>query len=413
MLYGICSAGFQPARGRRYHNYVQLFTERSTSGSEVVFVAIRLYRLLYRIKSLLTPARPACQSPARWCKLDKVVTGRASLVISLARWFDSWESAEDPCEDGPPRVDWVRCLPFVVLHLMCFSVIWVGWSWVAVAVALALYVIRMFTITGFYHRYFSHRAFKTSRWCQFVFAALGTSAGQRGPLWWAALHRYHHQHSDQRGDIHSPNQHGFLWSHMGWFTAKSNFATNLKAVPDLAKFPELCLLDRFDVVMPILLVTFLYMLGVTLAAFAPGLGTNGLQMLVWGFFISTVLLYHATYTINSLAHLLGKKRYHTKDESRNSFILALITLGEGWHNNHHHYPTSIQQGFYWWEIDITYYLLVLLSWTGLIWDLKPVPERIRNAERIDASAPDATAPDATAPDAAAPDAAAPDATAPV
>ncbi len=135
--------------------------------------------------------------------------------------------------------------------------------------------------------------------------------------------------------------------------------------------------------MAISLAVFLYLVGVVLAIFAPALGTSGLQMLIWGFFISTVVLYHGTYTINSLAHKIGRKRYETQDESGNSFLLALITLGEGWHNNHHHYPASVRQGFYWWEIDLTYYTLVLLSWTGLIWDLRPVPEHVRSARRVD------------------------------
>ncbi|MGE0827345.1 MAG: acyl-CoA desaturase [Candidatus Binatia bacterium] len=286
----------------------------------------------------------------------------------------------DPRE--PPRVDWLRVIPFVAMHLMCFGVLWVGWSPVAVGVAVALYAIRMFAITAFYHRYFSHRTFKTSRRCQFAFALLGTSAVQRGPLWWAAHHRHHHRWSDQPQDIHSPRQHGFLWSHMGWFTARVHFRTDLHAVRDLAKFSELCFVDRFDTLVALLLALSLYGLGVLLSALAPELGTSGVQMLIWGFFISTVVLYHATYTINSLAHQIGRKRYDTGDNSGNSWLLALITFGEGWHNNHHHYAGTVRQGFYWWELDPTYYLLVVLSWCGLIWDLKPLPSHIREARRL-------------------------------
>ena len=305
------------------------------------------------------------------------------LKVAIVRWFDAWADVETIAEREPLCVDWLRCLPFVVMHAACLGVIWVGWSGTAVAVAVALYAIRMFAITGFYHRYFSHRTFKTSRVGQFLFALLGACAVQRGPLWWAAHHRHHHRYSDQEQDTHSPRQHGFLWSHMGWFTSRANFATNLRVVADLAKFPELRFLDRFDVLVAISLAVFLYLVGVVLAIFAPALGTSGLQMLIWGFFISTVVLYHGTYTINSLAHKIGRKRYETQDESGNSFLLALITLGEGWHNNHHHYPASVRQGFYWWEIDLTYYTLVLLSWTGLIWDLRPVPEHVRSARRVD------------------------------
>jgi stearoyl-CoA desaturase (delta-9 desaturase) len=308
------------------------------------------------------------------------------LKVAIVRWFDAWADVETIAEREPLCVDWLRCLPFVVMHTACLGVIWVGWSGTAVAVAVALYAIRMFAITGFYHRYFSHRTFKTSRVGQFLFALLGACAVQRGPLWWAAHHRHHHRYSDQEQDTHSPRQHGFLWSHMGWVTSRANFATNLRAVADLAKFPELRFLDRFDVLVAVSLAVFLYLVGVVLAILAPALGTSGLQMLIWGFFISTVVLYHGTYTINSLAHKIGRKRYETQDESGNSFLLALITLGEGWHNNHHHYPAAVRQGFYWWEIDLTYYVLVLLSWTGLIWDLRPVPAHIRSARRTDMAA---------------------------
>ncbi len=273
-------------------------------------------------------------------------------------------------------VDWIRVLPFIGIHAACLGVLWTGWSPVAVGMAVALYVLRMFAITGFYHRYFSHRTFKTSRGAQFVFALLGASAAQRGPLWWAAHHREHHQHADTAEDAHSPGEHGFLWSHMGWFLSRKNYATRLNRVRDLARFPELRWLDRNDALAPVDLGTGLFLLGVLLEVVAPGLGTNGWQMLVWGFFISTVAVYHATYTINSLAHRFGRQPYDTGDESRNSFLLALITFGEGWHNNHHRYPASARQGFRWWEVDLTYYGLRALAAMGLIWDLRPVPARI-------------------------------------
>jgi len=291
-----------------------------------------------------------------------------------------------PVESGSRGVDWIRVLPFIGIHLACFGVIWTGWSPVAVSVALGLYVLRMFAITGFYHRYFSHRTFKTSRGAQFVFALLGASAAQRGPLWWAAHHREHHQHSDQEGDAHSPRQHGFLWSHMGWFLSRDNYPTRFRRVRDLARYPELKWLDRNDALVPVALGTGLFLLGSLLGYAAPGLGTDGWQMLVWGFFISTVAVYHGTYTINSLAHRFGRQRYDTGDESRNSLVLALITFGEGWHNNHHRYPASARQGFRWWEIDLTYYGLRLMAATGLIWDLRPVPARVLDEGRAAGSA---------------------------
>lgn len=306
-------------------------------------------------------------------------TRKRHAMIAIAQWFDSSLTGRYMDEHIPAWVTWTRWLPFLTVHLICLAVIWVGWSWVAVATAVSMYVIRMFAITGFYHRYFSHRTFKTSRPMQFVLALLGNSAMQRGPLWWAANHRQHHVHSDGEKDIHSPVQHGFWWSHLGWITYPPNFGTDFKAVPDLAKFPELRFLDRFDVLVPAALGTGMFVFGTVLNHMAPELGTSGAQMLIWGFFISTVVLAHATFSINSLTHMFGWKRYQTDDESRNNFWLALITLGEGWHNNHHHYPTTARQGFFWWEIDLTYYGLLLLEQMGLIWDLKPVPDRIRNA----------------------------------
>jgi len=240
-------------------------------------------------------------------------------------------------------------------------------------VAVLLYLVRMFAITGFYHRYFSHKTFSTSRPAQFLFAVVGATAVQRGPLWWAYQHRHHHLHSDEDEDVHSPCKRGFWWSHIGWITSARNFPTNYEQVRDLAKFPELVFLNRFDSLVPFLFAVTLFALGQLLHVLCPSLHVTGWQMLVWGFFISTTVLFHATSSINSIAHLIGKRRYATDDNSRNSFLLALITLGEGWHNNHHRHMTSTRQGFYWWEIDVSYYLLKILSWTGIIWGLRPVP----------------------------------------
>jgi stearoyl-CoA desaturase (delta-9 desaturase) len=300
----------------------------------------------------------------------------------LSRWFGNPDFAarEVPVAAADTRnsVDWARVLPFLLMHVACLAVIWVGFSWVALAVTIALYVVRMFAITGFYHRYFSHRSFKTSRVGQFIFGLLGASAVQRGPIWWAAHHRHHHVHSDKPDDVHSPKQHGFFWSHMGWFMSHKHFVADLSRVKDLLKYPELRFLDRFDIAVPTALGLGVFLLGVLLRHVAPELHTSGWQMLVWGFFISTVAVYHGTYTINSLSHVFGRQRYKTGDSSRNNPWLALITLGEGWHNNHHHYPASVRQGFYWWEFDVTFYVLKLMSLFGLIWDLKAVPAAVRD-----------------------------------
>jgi stearoyl-CoA desaturase (delta-9 desaturase) len=209
-----------------------------------------------------------------------------------------------------------------------------------------------------------------------MFAVIGNASAQRGPLWWASTHRHHHKHSDDEQDAHSPRVSGFWWSHLGWLTSNKHYVTDYEAIRDLAKFPELVFLNRFDWVVPALLGGGMYGLGALLGHFAPELGTSGWQMAIWGFFISTVVLLHGTLCINSLAHVMGGRRFNTKDDSRNNLLLALITLGEGWHNNHHRYMSSVRQGFYWWEIDITYYLLRLLSLFGIIWDLREVPASI-------------------------------------
>ena len=301
------------------------------------------------------------------------------MFASLRRWFDT--SAADDAARDPHRIDWLRIAPFIAMHLAVLGVFVVGVSPVALLVAAILYVARMFAITGFYHRYFSHKAFKTSRALQFAFGVLGAASVQRGPLWWAAHHRHHHRHADTPLDPHSPREHGFWWSHVGWFLTPAGFRTDEAAVRDLAKFPELRLLDRFDLLVPVVLALSTFALGALLERTAPQLGTNAWQMLVWGFFVSTIVLFHATVTINSLAHRFGKRRFDTADDSRNNFLLALLTFGEGWHNNHHHFPGSARQGFAWYEIDLTYYLLRLMAALGLVWDLKPAPATLRRARR--------------------------------
>jgi len=299
---------------------------------------------------------------------------------SLRQWFDSWSGMREFAPSSERKIDWLRALPFLAMHLSLVALFWVGWSWTAVLTAAGLYVLRMFAITGFYHRYFSHRSFKTSRWFQFVIAVIGNSSVQRGPLWWAANHRHHHHHSDEEQDLHSPVRTGFLYSHFGWFTNRQNVYTKLKLIPDFAKFPELRLLDRFDLLVPLLGAAGMYVVGALLERFAPGLGTTGGQMLTWSI-ISTVALAHGTFTINSLSHMYGKRRYETSDTSRNNWFLALLTMGEGWHNNHHGHQHSARQGFFWWEIDLTYYGLVALKWLGLVWDLRPVPQRVLDQGR--------------------------------
>lgn len=291
----------------------------------------------------------------------------------VVTWFDSYTAASSATDAG--NVDWARILPLIGLHAALLALPWVDVAPIDVAVCLALYGVRMFAITGFYHRYFSHKTFSTSRCHQFVWAVIGASATQRGPLWWAANHRMHHHHADTRDDPHQ-SQRGFLWSHLKWFLVEKHVATKLEAVKDLAKFPELVWLDRFDKVVPILLGMALIFAGELLAHVAPQLGTSGVQLFFWGYVVSTVVLLHATLMINSVAHRLGRRAYDTDDHSRNNLLLALITFGEGWHNNHHRYCGSARQGFMWWEIDITYYVLRTMSWLGLVTELRAVPEAV-------------------------------------
>jgi len=259
-------------------------------------------------------------------------------------------------------------IPFVLVHLACFAAIWTGITTQAVVVGLALYFIRMWAITAGYHRYFSHRTYKTSRVFQFLLAFLGQSSAQRGVVWWSAVHRHHHLYSDTPHDVHSPRHHGFLYSHVGWIFNPSNGKPDYGTVKDLTRYPELVLLDKLTYTPAFVLAFGLWLWG-------------GWPMLVVGFFWSTVVLYHCTFFINSLAHVNGSQRYLTGDDSRNNFLLALITLGEGWHNNHHHYQSSTRQGFRWWEIDISYYALKVMSWFRLVWDLRAPPESIVRGER--------------------------------
>ena len=250
----------------------------------------------------------------------------------------------------------------------------------ALVLAVGLYWVRMFAITAFYHRYFAHRSFKTGRFWQFVFALWAMSSVQRGPLWWASHHRKHHRVTEQPEDPHSPVAKGLFWSHFGWMTTRKNLETDYAAVKDLARFPELVFLNRFHWVVPMIYSMLLFGAGTLIAQLHPDWHTSGLQFLIWGFFISTVVLFHGTCTINSLAHCFGSQRYNTGDQSRNNLWLALITLGEGWHNNHHRYQFTARQGFFWWEIDITYYLLKGMAFLGLVSDLSPVPAQAYQAQ---------------------------------
>jgi stearoyl-CoA desaturase (delta-9 desaturase) len=274
----------------------------------------------------------------------------------------------------PVLPSWIMVVPFVFLHLALISLVWIPCTVTSLCLCVGLYAIRMFGITGGFHRYFAHRAYKTSRPFQFVLAWIGCSSMQKGPLWWASHHRDHHRHSDTEVDPHSPHTTSFWWSHVGWVLGNDFQQIVWKNIPDFKKYPELLWLDQFHWVPGLTTAIICYLI-------------DGFSGLTWGFLLSTIILYHGTFTINSLCHLWGNRRFKTTDDSRNSLVLALVTLGEGWHNNHHHYQGSVNQGFYWWEIDISYCTLLGLSKLGLVWDLRKPTERALNSSRLDRSHP--------------------------
>lgn len=270
-------------------------------------------------------------------------------------------------------------IAFAIVHLIPLAAIWTGTTLFDWIVCVALYFFRMFWITGGYHRYFAHKSYKTSRFFQFWIAFFAMTSAQKGALWWAAHHRHHHRHSDTPKDPHSMKLYGFWYSHVGWIIGPDYKETDYKTIGDFAKYPELVWLNKHYLVPPTILAIAVTALGAwynggsVLLFFTH----HGLSTLFIGFFLSTVLTYHGTFTINSIMHKFGKQRYESGDESKNSLWLALLTLGEGWHNNHHYYEVAARQGFFWWEIDITYYGLKVLSWLGLIWDLRGVPKHIK------------------------------------
>jgi stearoyl-CoA desaturase (Delta-9 desaturase) len=265
---------------------------------------------------------------------------------------------------------WLVSLPFYAVHVAAVvGVALVGFSWKGVALAVALYYVRMFGVTGGYHRYFSHRTYRTSRAFQFFLAVLAQSSIQKGALWWAAHHRDHHKYSDTPKDPHSYRDYGFWYSHVGWILATDTEETDYSRISDMARYPELRWLNNYHVVPGVALAVGLYLVG-------------GWNALVWGFFVSTTLLWHGTFTINSLSHIWGKRRYQTTDNSKNNPVLAIVTMGEGWHNNHHYYQRSVRQGFHWWQIDMTYYILRALAAVGIVWDLHLPSQKIIDGDVV-------------------------------
>ena len=262
------------------------------------------------------------------------------------------------------RIHWPYVVPFALVHVVAIAgVLWVSVSWRALVLCAGMYYVRMFGLAVGYHRYFAHRTFRTSRVGQFLLALLASTAAQKGPLWWAGHHRNHHRHSDTELDVHSPSQRGFWWAHVGWIFCQKYDATDFDVIKDFAKYPELRWLDKYALLPPVLLAVGLWL-------------SFSWVGLFWGFFFSTVVLWHGSFTVNSLMHVWGSRRYLTPDTSRNNWPLVFVTLGENWHNNHHHYQASASQGFFWWEIDFGYYGIKVLSWLGLVWDVRTPPKRV-------------------------------------
>ena len=256
------------------------------------------------------------------------------------------------------RYDYRAAVPFFLLHVAALAAFFYPPSAKLLLLCLLSYAIRMFGITGGYHRYFSHRTYKMGRVAQFCMAFLAETSGQKGVLWWAAQHRWHHRYADQEEDVHSPLREGFWWSHVGWILSDEHDSYDPKQIADLHRFPELRFLTRHYWIPPTVYAGIIFLVG-------------GLPAFIWGFVVSTVVLYHCTFFINSLAHLIGTRRFDTPDGSRNNWLLALITFGEGWHNNHHFSMNSCRQGYKWWELDITWEILRFLSLFGITRDLRP------------------------------------------
>ena len=284
------------------------------------------------------------------------------MPLQPAMVADQPEVTQSVSSDPPRYMTWA-VLPFLLMHVACVAVFFVPFQWSYAFWALGLYYVRMFFVTAGYHRYFSHRSFRTSRVFQFLLAFGAMTSSQKGILWWAAHHRKHHRYSDTEEDVHSPTRDTFFWAHIGWIMSRKNDRTEVEWIGDFNRYPELRWLNRHFLLPPVLLAVTLFLAG-------------GWSLLVWGFVVSTVMLWHGTFVINSLAHLFGRRRYETTDTSRNSLLLALVTLGEGWHNNHHYYMASVRQGFFWWEIDITFYILRVLSWVRIVRDLRMPPPSI-------------------------------------
>lgn len=248
-----------------------------------------------------------------------------------------------------------------------------------VLVAVIGFFVRVFSWEAGSHRYFSHRSFKTTRAFQLFLAVLSAASAQRGPIWWATHHRRHHRFSDKKGDPHSPIQQGFWHAHMGWLFDQDKLSTDLNDAKDLSRYPELVFINKYHYVFPYAVLTAFFVLGHFTSLF--GRTGIGISAAIWGFFVPTLLSLHSTFLVNTITHgqpikWIRSRRFSTSDASCNSWIFSIPTMGASWHNNHHRYMNSARAGFYWWEMDLTFYVLKALSVLGIVWDLNEVPKKV-------------------------------------
>ncbi|AJC49366.1 acyl-CoA desaturase [Allofrancisella guangzhouensis] len=267
------------------------------------------------------------------------------------------------------KSNYITKIAFAGLHFSCLGIFFVNYNLTALLVFIITFSMRTFALTAGYHRYFAHKSFQTSRTFQFILALIGTWASQKGPLWWSGHHRYHHIHSDKTTDLHSP-KNGFFQSHISWIFNPTNNSVDSKYTKGWSKYPEIVWLDKFSHLSFFLYLIGLFVIGNFVAYKYPNLGTSGLSFVFFGGILSTVLLYHTTFSVNSFCHIFGSKDYLTTDNSRNNWLIAILTFGEGWHNNHHKFAYSVRNNLKFWQIDITYIILSILKKLRIVWGFK-------------------------------------------
>ena len=262
---------------------------------------------------------------------------------------------------------WIR----IAFHL---SSLWwlveVGFHWAGVAIFGANYVVGALSITVGFHRYISHKSLKTNRVCQLVIGFLGCCQLQGGPIAWSTIHRHHHRASDKQQDLHTPT-HGFYQSHYGWLLNPKTYEVAFgSGVSDLNKYKELIWLDRYNFIPPVIYFVCLWSGGEWYSRQHPETFIDGWYVLFWGGILRVVGLWHVTWSVNSVCHIWGRRDFATKDESKNNLWIALLSLGEGWHNNHHKYPSSARNGFGWMQPDVSYYFILLMKRLRMAKDIR-------------------------------------------